>query len=305
MGEQLARLGDVEIAYEEFGETEDPPMLLIMGLGVQMLGWDEELCGILAAQGFRVVRFDNRDAGRSTRYEGPVPDWTALAAGDASSATYLLDDMADDAVKLLDHLGIEAAHVVGASLGGMIAQVLALRDPERVLSLTSMMSTTGDRAVGQAHPEALGALFDTPPNDSEGLADWAVRNWRVIGSPGFEIDEERLRERARRSFERGLDPRGTARQLAAIIASGDRTSQLAKLRLPTLVIHGEEDPLIDVSGGRATAAAIPSARLILIPGMGHDMPRDLWQRFVEEIVANVRRADGVAARAVGSAKTQR
>jgi pimeloyl-ACP methyl ester carboxylesterase len=292
MGEQLARIGEVEIAYEEFGDPGDPAILLIMGLGVQMLGWDEELCGLLAAEGFRVVRFDNRDVGRSTRYEGPVPEWGALAVGDGSSATYLLDDMADDAVKLLDHLGIDAAHLIGASLGGMIAQVLALRHPERVLSLTSMMSTTGDRSVGQPHPEALGALFSPPPNDREGIAEWAVRNWRVIGSPGFEPDEEAVRERARRSFDRGYNPRGVGRQLAAILASGDRTAALRELRLPTLVIHGEDDPLIDVSGGKATAAAIPDAKLILIPGMGHDLPRPLWPRFVEQIVANAGRPAG-------------
>jgi pimeloyl-ACP methyl ester carboxylesterase len=297
MTERLAEVGGVKIAYEEFGAPSDPAMLLIMGLGVQMLGWDDELCRMLASEGFRVVRFDNRDVGRSSRYEGPIPDWTALAAGNGSSATYLLDDMADDSLTLLDHLGIDRAHVVGASLGGMIAQALAIREPERVLSLASVMSTTGDRAVGQPHPEALGALFNPPPNDREGLAEWAVRNWGVIGSPGYEPDEERLRERARRSFDRGYNPQGTGRQLAAIIASGDRTAELAKLRVPALLIHGEEDPLIDVSGGKATAAAIPGAKLILFPGMGHDLPRQLWPRFVEEIVANARRAAAPAAQA--------
>src|SRR5688572_19229742 len=155
MAEQLACIGDIEIAYEEFGDPGDPAMLLVMGLGVQMLGWDTEFCELLAAEGFRVVRFDNRDVGRSTTYEGPVPDWLALAMGDAASATYLLDDMADDALKLLDHLGIGAAHVAGASLGGMIAQTLAIRHPDRVLSLTSIMSRPGDPASGQPHPEAL------------------------------------------------------------------------------------------------------------------------------------------------------
>jgi len=166
-----------------------------------------------------------------------------------------------------------------------------IREPERVLSLTSIMSTTGDRSVGQPHPEGLAQLFETPPNDREGLAEWAVRTWDVIGSPGYEPDQERVRERARRSFDRGYNPEGTGRQLAAIIASGDRTQELAKLGLPVLVIHGEADPLIDVSGGKATAAAIPGAKLILIPGMGHDLPGQLWPRFVEEIVANARRAE--------------
>ena len=296
MAEELAHIDGIEVAYEEFGDRADPAMLLIMGLGVQMLGWDAELCQLLAVEGFRVVRFDNRDVGRSSRYEGPVPDWTALAAGDGSSASYLLDDMAGDCVTLLDHLGIDRVHLVGASLGGMIAQTLAIREPERVLSLASIMSTTGDRSVGQPHPEGLAQLFDAPPNDREGLADWAVRNWAVIGSPGYEADEERVRERARRSFDRGYNPAGTGRQLAAVIASGDRTPALGRLRLPALVIHGEADPLIDVSGGKATAAAIPGARLVLIPGMGHDLPRQLWPRFVEEIVANARRGEASSER---------
>jgi pimeloyl-ACP methyl ester carboxylesterase len=166
---------------------------------------------------------------------------------------------------------------------------ILLRD--RVLSLTSIMSRPGDAESGQPHPEAIGALFDPPPDDREGIAEWAVRNWDVIGSPGFEADAEALRERARASYDRGYNPRGVGRQLAAIIASGDRTAELRKLDLPTLVIHGEEDPLIDVSGGKATAAAIPGAKLILVPGMGHDLPRELWPRFVEEIAANARRSE--------------
>jgi pimeloyl-ACP methyl ester carboxylesterase len=290
MAEELAQIGDIEIAYEEFGDSRDPVLLLVMGLGIQMLGWDDEFCGLLAAEGFRVVRFDNRDAGRSTRYDGPAPDWQALIAGDSATAAYLLDDMADDAVALLDHLGIGAAHVVGASLGGMIAQTVAIRYPERVLSLTSIQSRPGDSQSGRPHPEAIGALFNPPPDDREGIAEWAVENWQVIGSPGFEMDAEALRARARASYDRGYNPRGVSRQLAAIIASGDRTGELAKLDVPTLVIHGEDDPLIDVSGGRATAAAIPGAKLIVIPGMGHDLPRELWPRFVEEIAANAARA---------------
>ena len=282
MAEQLARIGEIDIAYEEFGEPGDPALLLIMGLGVQMLGWDAELCEMLAGEGFRVVRFDNRDVGRSTTHDGPAPDWGALVAGDASTSAYLLSDMAEDAVRLLDHLGIGAAHLVGASLGGMIAQTIAIRHPGRVLSLTSIMSRPGDPDTGFPHPEALEALFAPPPNDRDEIAEWAVRNWDVIGSPGFEADADALRERARASYDRGYNPAGVARQLAAIIASGDRTPELRKLDVPTLVIHGEEDPLIDVSGGKATAAAIPGAKLILIPGMGHDLPRELWPRFVEE-----------------------
>jgi pimeloyl-ACP methyl ester carboxylesterase len=214
----------------------------------------------------------------------------AAALGDTSSASYTLDEMADDCAGLLDHLGVEAAHVVGASQGGMIAQTLAIRHRERVLSLASIMSTTGDRAVGQPHPEALPALMTTPPADRAGFADFVVGTWRVIGSPGFDPDEEALRARAAAVYDRGIHPDGTARQLVAILASGDRTEALRRLDLPTVVIHGTEDPLIDVSGGEATAAAIPDARLELIPGMGHDLPRQLWPRFVDLIAENAARA---------------
>ncbi len=214
----------------------------------------------------------------------------AAAMGDASSASYTLDEMADDCAGLLDHLGVQAAHVVGASQGGMIAQTLAIRHPERVLSLVSIMSSTGDRAVGQPHPEALPTLLTRRPADREGFAESAVQVFRVIGSPGFDADEERLRERARASFDRGYHPEGTARQLVAILASGDRTEALRRLDVPTVVIHGTDDALIDVSGGKATAAAIPGARLELIEGMGHDLPRELWPRFVDLIAENAERA---------------
>ena len=289
--ELIAPANGIELAYESFGDPADPTMLLIMGLGVQMLGWDVELCELLAGRGFSVVRFDNRDVGRSTKIEGgPRPDVMAVAMGDASSASYTLDEMAEDCAGLLDHLGVEAAHVVGASQGGMIGQTLAIRHPGRVLSLASIMSSTGDRAVGQPHPEAMPALLTTPPADREGYAEQVVRAFRAIGSPGFDTDEERLRERARASFDRGYYPEGTARQLVAILASGDRTEALRRLDVPTVVIHGADDALIDVSGGRATAAAIPGAELELIEGMGHDLPRELWPRFVDLIVANADRA---------------
>jgi pimeloyl-ACP methyl ester carboxylesterase len=289
--EKLASVNGVEIAYEEFGDDDAPTILLIMGLGVQMLAWDEELCRMLAGRGYRVVRFDNRDVGRSTKVEGgPQPDVMAALAGDASSASYTLDDMADDSVALLDELGVDAAHLVGASQGGMIAQTIAIRHPGRVLSLTSIMSTTGDRAVGYPHPEALPALLTRPPADREGFVDFVVTAWRTIGSPGFEVDDEARRAMARASYERGIYPEGTARQLVAIIASGDRTEALRGLDVPTTVIHGTHDVLIDVSGGRATAAAIPGARLELVEGMGHDLPRAVWPRLVELITANAERA---------------
>ena len=289
--ELTAPANGIELAYEAFGAPANPTVLLIMGLGVQMLGWDAEFCELLAGRGFCAVRFDNRDVGRSTKIEGGRrPDLMAAAMGDANSASYTLDEMADDCAGLLDHLGVEAAHVVGASQGGMIAQTLAIRRPGRMFSLVSMMSSTGDRAVGQPHPEALPALLTRPPADRDGYAEFVVRAWRVIGSPGFDGDEEKLRERARTSFDRGYHPEGTARQLMAILASGDRTEALRRLEVPAVVIHGTDDPLIDVSGGKATAAAIPGAELELIEGMGHDLPRVLWPRFVDLIVANAERA---------------
>jgi pimeloyl-ACP methyl ester carboxylesterase len=291
MPEQIAKADGVEIAYEEFGDRADPAILLIMGLGMQMLGWDERLCRMLAERGFRVVRFDNRDVGLSMKVEGgPTPDVLAVVAGDPSSASYTLSDMAGDAVWLLDRLGIDKAHIVGASQGGMIAQTVAIEHPERVLSLTSIMSSTGNRSVGQPHPEGMAALFNAPPSDREGLAEWAVRNWHAIGSPGFPAEDERIRERALASYDRSYYPEGFGRQLVAVLASGDRTEKLGEVRVPTLVIHGAEDPLIDVSGGEATARAVPGSRLIVIRGMGHDLPRPLWPKVVDAIVENCARA---------------
>jgi pimeloyl-ACP methyl ester carboxylesterase len=262
-----------------------------MGLGTQMLGWHEEFCEVLASRGFFVVRFDNRDVGRSTSIDGgPPPNIGAAFAGDTSSASYLLRDMAADAFGLLDFLGIERAHVVGASMGGMIAQTMAIEDPGRVLSLTSIMSTTGNREVGQAHPEGVAALLRAPASDREGFAEGAVAAFRAIGSKGFEFDEEGFRSRALRSYDRGYNPLGVARQLLAIVASGDRTEALGRVEVPTQVIHGDVDALIDVSGGRATAEAIPGARLEIIEGMGHDLPKPAWPRIIDAIVANTERA---------------
>jgi pimeloyl-ACP methyl ester carboxylesterase len=289
--ELTAPANGIDLVYQAFGDPADPTVLLIMGLGVQMLGWDAALCELLAGRGFQVVRFDNRDVGRSTKISGgPRANVLAAVAGGTSSASYTLDDMGDDCAGLLDHLGVERAHLVGVSQGGMIAQTLAVRRPERVLSLTSIMSTTGDPSVGQPHPEALPVLLAGRPTDREGFVEFVVRAWGVIGSPGFDADEDALRETARASYDRGIHPDGTARQLIAILASGDRTDSLRRLRVPTTVIHGGDDPLIDVSGGEATAEAIPGAELVLIEGMGHDLPRALWPRFVDLIVANAERA---------------
>jgi pimeloyl-ACP methyl ester carboxylesterase len=285
--------GGIELAYERFGDPSDPPLLLIMGLATQMLGWPDELCAGLAERGLSVIRFDNRDVGLSTHlHDAPPPDLAQALAGDTSSASYTLSDMAADTAGLLDALGVESAHVVGASMGGMIAQTLAIEHPQRVRTLTSIMSTTGDPGVGGASQQALGVLLAPPARDRAEAIERTVATFRVIGSPGYEFDEAGLRERAGLSFDRAYDPVGVGRQLLAILAYGDRTPRLRELRVPTLVIHGEEDPLVRVSGGRATAAAIPGAELVVVDGMGHDLPRALWPAIIERIVALVERGEG-------------
>jgi pimeloyl-ACP methyl ester carboxylesterase len=295
VSEQLAPANGIEIAYQTFGERSNQTLLLVMGLGAQLIHWPEEFCDLLADRGFHVVRFDNRDVGHSTKLDdAPVPDLMALAAGDSAAAAYTLDDMADDAVGLLDHLDIDAAHVVGASMGGMIAQTLAIRHPQRVLSVCSIMSTTGDRNVGQARQEALAVLMTPLPQDRDSYIEFHINAFKAIGSPGFPFDEEFLRWRAAATYDRSVYPAGFRRQLAAIIASGDRTSSLGQISAPALVIHGSDDPLITVSGGEATARAIPGAELVVIPGMGHDLPRGAWPQIVDAIAASAERASAVA-----------
>lgn len=289
--------GGIRIAYETSGDPADPPVLLVMGLGAQLLAWREGFCAALVDRGHFVIRYDNRDIGLSTHLDGaPRPDFPALLAGDRSSAAYDLSDMADDAVALLDHLGLPAAHVVGASLGGMIAQTLVLDHPERVRSLTSIMSTTGDRGVGQASEAAMAALLAPPATSREEAVERSVVSSRVLGSPGYPADPDEVRRHAGEAWDRDHDPAGVGRQLAAIYASGDRTARLARVAVPTLVLHGADDPLIDVSGGRATAAAVPGAELVVLAGMGHDLPTALWPEVADAIAALVRRAE--AARAV-------
>ena len=291
MPEQMCTLGSgIELCYETFGDPEAPALLLTMGLATQMLGWHEDLCEELADRGFHVIRFDNRDVGRSQRMDGPVPSLAQLLRRDRRAAAYTLDDMADDGAGLLDHLGIDAAHVVGASMGGMIAQTMAARHPDRVLSLVSWMSNTGSRWHGQPSPLIWPVLVKTPPRDREGYKEHAVRVFKKIGSPAFERDEDDLRRIAAMSYDRGLNPAAGARQLAAIIHSGDRTRLLRTITAPTLVIHGTKDKMVPASGGRATARAIPGARLLLIEGMGHDMPRELWPRILDAIEQNAARA---------------
>ncbi len=288
-----ASAGSVELAYETFGDPADPPVLLVMGFATQMLGWPDEFCRLLAARNLFVVRFDNRDIGLSTHlHDAPPPDVMAAVAGDTSSASYTLSEMAGDTVGLLDALGLTSAHLVGISMGGMIAQIVAIEHPERVRTLTSIMSTTGDPSVGGATPEALGALLAPAATTREEAQARAVAAYRVIGSPGYPLDEEGLRERVGLSFDRAHDPAGVGRQLLAILASPDRTPRLGEIGVPALVIHGAQDALVNVSGGRATAAAIPGSELAVLEGMGHDLPRELWPELVDRIATHVARVEG-------------
>jgi pimeloyl-ACP methyl ester carboxylesterase len=289
--ERLAPANGIELCYQEMGDPDGEPLLLVMGLATQMIAWDEEFCGMLAERGFRVVRFDNRDIGRSTRIEASgVPGKLDMLVGRRGSAPYLLRDMAADTAGLMDHLGIESAHLVGASMGGMIVQTTAIEHPERVRSLTSIMSTTGSRRVGHPSYRTFGLLLGKPPREREAAIERVIKTFKTIGSPGYPFEEERIRELAGRSFDRGHSEAGIARQLHAITASGDRTPGLRQLDVPALVIHGKNDVLVNPSGGRATAKAIPGASLKLVDGMGHDLPRALWPTFVEEIAANAARA---------------
>jgi pimeloyl-ACP methyl ester carboxylesterase len=287
--ERLAPCNGIEVAYQEVGDPDAEPLLLVMGLATQMIAWDDEFCEMLAERGFRVVRFDNRDIGRSTKLtEAGVPGRVDLFIG--RRPAYLLTDMAADTVGLMDHLGIDSAHVVGISMGGMIGQTLAIERPERVRSLVSMHSTTGSRWVGQPTFKAFGMMMAKPPRSREELIERVRRTYALIGSPAYPMDDERLRRIAGLSWDRGHDPRGVLRQMHAITSSGDRTAALRKLRLPAAVIHGTRDPLIRLSGGRATTRAIPNARLRIVEGMGHDLPRELWPIFVDDIADTASRA---------------
>ncbi len=288
----------ITIEYESIGDPAAEPLLLVMGLGAQLILWHDEFCAMLAERGYHVLRFDNRDVGLSTKITGAgVPDLAATMAaafsGQPVAAPYTLSDMAADAAGLLDGLGIDSAHVMGASMGGMIAQTMAIEHPERVRTLTSIMSTTGRPDLPPARPEAISALLTPPPPTREGNIERGLAVFRVIGSPGFPFDEDRVRDLAGRAFDRGFHPEGVIRQLTAILASGSRRERLATWRRPTLVIHGKDDPLVPLEGGLDTAEAIPGARLDVIEGMGHDMPREIWARIVDGF-CNLARAEAAA-----------
>jgi pimeloyl-ACP methyl ester carboxylesterase len=290
-----AVVGDVELAYEKLGRDGDPPVLLVMGLGGQMHYWPDGFCRALTDRGMYVVRYDNRDVGLSTHLSGAGPvDLQALLAGGGSRTPYGLADLAADAVGLLGALGVSSAHLVGMSLGGMIVQLAAIEYPERVRSLVSIASTTGEPSVGGSKAGVLAALLAPPGTTREEIADHAVALSRVIGSPGFERDEQWLRWRAGHAFDRGYDPDGVSRQAAAALTAGDRTERLGAVRVPALVVHGLADPLVDVSGGEATAAAIPHAELLVIEGLGHDLPPGVWTQLADAIAATVHRAEKAA-----------
>jgi pimeloyl-ACP methyl ester carboxylesterase len=290
MSVQTAPANGIEIAYETFGDPGGRSLLLVMGLGTQMLAWHEEFCGALVDLGFHVVRYDNRDTGLSTHlHDAPPPDVMAALSGDTSSASYTLEDLADDAVALLDHLGIDRAHVVGASMGGMIAQTVAIRHPARVASLTSIMSTPSP-AVGSPTQEAMAALLAPPATSRDEALQRARATYEVIGSPGYPLDVAWLETISGEAYDRAYDPAGMARQLLAIHASGDRTPALRGLTHPTLVVHGDADPLVQVAGGHATAEAVPDAALLVLEGMGHNLPRELWPQITGAIAQVAERA---------------
>jgi pimeloyl-ACP methyl ester carboxylesterase len=285
--------GGIDIAYQRLGNPDAPVVLLIMGLGAQLIHWPDAFCHALVNRGLQVIRFDNRDIGLSTHLtDAPPPDLPAALAGDLSSVSYTLPDMAADAVGLLDVLGFAKAHVVGASMGGFIAQTMAIEHPDRVRSLTSMMSTTGNMSVGQPSPDVLRVVFSGPPvTTRDEFIEQRLRASRAVGSPGYPADEKDVAARAGRAHDRSYDPAGVARQAIASVASGDRTERLRHLEVPTLVIHGLADRMCDVSGGRATAEAISGAELVLIEGMGHDLPPGLRSQLAERIAEFVWRAE--------------
>jgi pimeloyl-ACP methyl ester carboxylesterase len=292
MAEHMAKVGELDICYETFGSRDAPALLLVMGLGTQMIGWHEAFCQALAARGFHVIRYDNRDIGRSTHLrQYRPPTIKQLLLRDKSAAPYSLADMADDGIGLLDHLGIERAHVAGASMGGMIAQTMAARHPDRVLSLASIMSNTGHRWKGTPGLRVYPMFIRRPADNREGAIESTISTFRLIGSPGFPFEEDELRRVAQLSYERGYNPAGTARQLAAILAAGDRVQELRRITAPTVVIHGTRDRLVRPSGGRETVRAIAGAQLVEIDGMGHDLPPGAWDRIIDAIVANAQRAD--------------
>lgn len=293
------KANNISLEYDAFGHKKDPALVLIQGLGAQMIEWEEGFCRKLSEENFYVIRFDNRDIGLSEKIESAgIPNirkiMENLVLGASVESPYSLVDMADDVAGLLDGLGIEKAHICGASMGGMIAQLTALDHPDKTLSLISIMSNTGDPEVGVRGPEADGTLFTPPPAEREGYAEWYVQAWRILGSPGFPFDEDRVRRKGLELFDRSFYPHGFARQFTAVLTNGNRKPRLAKLETPTLVIHGAADPLVPVECGYDTAGAIPGADLLVIEGMGHECPPEAWDQITAKISEHAKKADGRA-----------
>jgi pimeloyl-ACP methyl ester carboxylesterase len=283
----------IELCYQTFGDPDDDPLLLVMGLGGPMNWWDPDLCRALAGQGFYVIRYDNRDTGRSTVLDGRVSRAALLRAfaGTRTRVPYSLADLADDAFGLLDHLGLESAHVVGVSMGGMIAQTMAIARAGRVRSLTSIMSTTGKRTVGWLHPSLFPAMLAGRKPGRAAYVRSSAEFWKMIGSPGYPQTTEQVERRAAETYDRGVSVNGVGRHMLAVVTQPNRGQRLRSVRVPTLVVHGLADKMVHPSGGRATAAAVPGAELLLIDGMGHDLPPDLFETFVAAIRRNAERGE--------------
>ena len=287
----------IQIEYETFGDPDSPALLLIIGLSLQLIDWDEKLCQRLAQQGHYVIRFDNRDTGLSSKMEeAGVPDVMktieAMMKGKTLHPPYSIEDMAADSVGLLDALGIEQAHICGMSMGGMIAQTIALNYPKRVLSLTSIFSNTGDPKDPQPKPEVMGLLITPPPEEREVYIEFAIELNNTLSGPGFPCDPEWLRKHVARSYDRSFYPQGVVRQFVAILAQKNRRPALGSLSIPTLVIHGSDDPLVPVECGKNTAAAIPGAKLMIIGGMGHDIPDGgAWPQIIDAIIDHTHKVE--------------
>jgi pimeloyl-ACP methyl ester carboxylesterase len=297
---QIARANGIDICYEIFGDPASEPLLLIMGLGAQMIHWDDDFCRQLAGRGFRVIRFDNRDIGKSSHFTGgkrltPFELLKQRFLKIPVASTYRLIDMAKDTVGLMDVLGIQSAHLVGASMGGMIAQEIAISFPQRVRSLTSIMSTTGNPKIPPPTREAAAVLMAPPPTSKEEYFERFAKTWKVLRVGSFPEDEALDPARAARTYERGLNPAGVGRQLRAVLASGSRKERLSQVKVPTLVIHGTVDPLVHPEGGKDTAASIPGAKLLMIEGMGHALPIPMWPQIIEAIDKHAHGATAKAA----------
>lgn len=289
--ERAVTANQIEIVYDSFGDPSDPAMLLLMGLGQQMIAWDEAFCRMLAAEGYWVIRSDHRDVGHSSRFDGAgVPNLLALMQGEAVEVPYTLDDMANDAVGLLEALEVGGAHLVGVSMGGMIAQLIAINHPERVYTLTSIMSATGYPPAHLPKPEAAMLLFSPSPEERSAYIEHMLNTWRILSGQVFHFDEDHWRDFLGKVYERGRYPEGFGRQLAAIYASGSRKESLRSVMVPTLVIHGDADPLVRVESGVETAETIPGAKLMIIEGMGHHLHPEAWQQIVKAIAELTHRA---------------